>query len=102
MKHAMDHFPGILAFVRAAEARSFTTAARKLGISPSGVSKAISRLEAQFNVRLDQKTIETIESLKQELGVSQADIIRLAVRKLEKSESHNRDKRIHKGESRDD
>src|SRR5437879_13737355 len=60
MKHAMDHFPGILAFVRAAEARSFTTAARKLGISPSGVSKAISRLEAQFNVRLLHRTSRSI------------------------------------------
>ena len=57
---AMDHFPGILAFVRAAEARSFTTAARKLGISPSGVSKAISRLEAQFNVRLLHRTSRSI------------------------------------------
>lgn len=56
----MDQFSGILAFVRAAEARSFTKAAHKLGISPSGVSKAISRLEAQFKVRLLQRTSRSV------------------------------------------
>jgi LysR family transcriptional regulator for bpeEF and oprC len=56
----MDQFSGILAFVRAAEERSFTRAAHKLGISPSGVSKAISRLEAQFKVRLLHRTSRSI------------------------------------------
>jgi len=56
----MDPFSGILAFVRAAEERSFTRAAHKLGISPSGVSKAISRLEAQFKVRLLHRTSRSI------------------------------------------
>lgn len=59
-ERAMDQFSGILAFVRAAEARSFTKAAHKLGISPSGVSKAISRLEAQFKVRLLHRTSRSI------------------------------------------
>jgi LysR family transcriptional regulator, regulator for bpeEF and oprC len=56
----MDQFSGLLAFVRAAEERSFTKAAHKLGISPSGVSKAISRLEAQFEVRLLHRTSRSI------------------------------------------
>lgn len=56
----MDSFSGILAFVRAAEARSFTKAAHRLGISPSGVSKAISRLEAQFKVRLLHRSSRSI------------------------------------------
>ena len=56
----MDIFSGILAFVRATEERSFTKAAHKLGISPSGVSKAISRLEAQFKVRLLHRTSRSI------------------------------------------
>ena len=56
----MENFSGIVAFVRAAEARSFTKAARQLGISPSGVSKAISRLEAQFKVRLLHRTSRSI------------------------------------------
>jgi LysR family transcriptional regulator for bpeEF and oprC len=56
----MDNLTGILAFVRTAEARSFTAAARALGISPSGVSKAISRLEASFKVRLLHRTSRSV------------------------------------------
>jgi LysR family transcriptional regulator for bpeEF and oprC len=56
----MDHLGGILAFVRAAEARSFTKAASQLGMTPSGVSKAISRLETQFKVRLLHRTSRSV------------------------------------------
>jgi LysR family transcriptional regulator for bpeEF and oprC len=56
----MDHLSGILAFVRAAEARSYTRAAHRLGISPSGISKAISRLESRHGVRLLQRTARSI------------------------------------------
>jgi DNA-binding transcriptional LysR family regulator len=56
----MDHLSGLLAFVHAAEARSFTLAAHRLGISPSGISKAISRLEARHGVRLLQRTARSI------------------------------------------
>lgn len=56
----LENLTGILAFVRAAEARSFTTAARQLGITPSGVSKAISRLEAAYRVRLLHRTSRSV------------------------------------------
>ena len=56
----MENLTGMLAFVRAAEARSFTAAGRALGISPSGVSKAISRLEASFKVRLLHRTSRSV------------------------------------------
>jgi LysR family transcriptional regulator, regulator for bpeEF and oprC len=56
----MDHLSGLIAFVHAAEARSFTRAAQRLGISPSGISKAISRLEARHGVRLLQRTARSI------------------------------------------
>jgi DNA-binding transcriptional LysR family regulator len=56
----MDHLSGLLAFVHAAEARSFTRAAHRLGISPSGISKAISRLESRHSVRLLQRTARSI------------------------------------------
>jgi LysR family transcriptional regulator for bpeEF and oprC len=60
MKPAIDQFSGILTFVRAAEQRSFTKAAHMLGVSPSGVSKAITRLEGQFQVRLLHRTSRSI------------------------------------------
>jgi LysR family transcriptional regulator, regulator for bpeEF and oprC len=56
----MDRLSGLLAFVHAAEARSFTRAANRLGISPSGISKAISRLESRHRVRLLQRTARSI------------------------------------------
>lgn len=56
----LDNLAGMLAFVRAADARSFTGAARLLGITPSGVSKAISRLEARYAVRLLWRTSRSV------------------------------------------
>lgn len=56
----MDHLSGVLVFVRAAEAGNFTKAARQLGMTPSGVSKAISRLEAQYRVRLLNRTSRSV------------------------------------------
>jgi len=56
----MDNLGGILAFVRAAEAHNFTKAAQQLGMTPSGVSKAISRLENQFRVRLLHRTSRSV------------------------------------------
>src|SRR3954471_22195653 len=49
---SLDLFSGVLPFVVAAEARSFRTAAQKLGLTPSAVSKAITRLETRLGLRL--------------------------------------------------
>jgi LysR family transcriptional regulator, regulator for bpeEF and oprC len=56
----MDNLSGILAFVRTAEARNFTKAAQQLGMTPSGVSKAISRMESRFKVRLLHRTSRSV------------------------------------------
>jgi DNA-binding transcriptional LysR family regulator len=59
-RRTMEDLTAILAFVRTAEARSFTSAARQLGLSPSGVSKAISRIESRFQVRLLQRSSRSV------------------------------------------
>ena len=41
----MNNFSDIVAFVRVVEAHSFVAAAQTLGMSPSAISKAVSRLE---------------------------------------------------------
>ncbi len=46
--------------VRVAEARSFTVAAGQLGVSQSGLSRAIGRLEATLGVKLLQRTTRNV------------------------------------------
>ena len=58
--YKMDNIGGVVAFVRTAETRSFTKAAVQLGLSQSGVSKAISRLEDQYKVRLLTRTSRSV------------------------------------------
>ncbi|VWX61192.1 LysR family transcriptional regulator [Burkholderiales bacterium 8X] len=48
----MDNLNSLQVFARVAESRSFTAAAERLGLTPSAVSKSISRLEAELGVRL--------------------------------------------------
>ena len=56
----MESFRSINAFVHAAEFSSYAAAARVLGISPSAVSKSISRLEDDLGVRLFHRTTRSI------------------------------------------
>jgi len=48
----MEDFSAISTFVRVVEAKSFAAAANQLGMTPSGVSRAVSRLESQLGARL--------------------------------------------------
>jgi LysR family transcriptional regulator for bpeEF and oprC len=48
----MEDFSAISAFVRVVEAKSFAAAATQLGMTPSGVSRAVSRLEERLGARL--------------------------------------------------
>ncbi len=56
----MDAFGEIAVFVRVVERRSFTTAARSLGLTASGVSRVVSRLEARLGVRLIGRTTRSL------------------------------------------
>ncbi len=55
-----DLFHAISVFVRVAEARSFTAAGRRLGITPSATSKALAKLEEQLDVRLVNRTTRSV------------------------------------------
>jgi DNA-binding transcriptional LysR family regulator len=52
----MDRPGELTAFARAVASGSFSAAARQLGITPSAVSKLVSRIEARLGVRLLQRT----------------------------------------------
>lgn len=56
----MDRLGPLNAFIQAAETRSFTAAGRVLGISASGVGKAVARLEERLNVQLFHRSTRSI------------------------------------------
>ena len=53
---AIESSLAMLAFVRAVERNGFTPAARDLGVTPSAVSKLVTRLERRLGVRLLQRS----------------------------------------------
>jgi len=56
----MDRFAAIEAFVRVAEAQSFSVAARRLRSSKSAVSRNVSNLEEDLGVQLIQRTTRSL------------------------------------------
>jgi DNA-binding transcriptional LysR family regulator len=56
----LDNLSSLTAFVRAAEARSFTSAGQQLGLSSSAIGKSIARLEDRLGVRLFHRTTRNI------------------------------------------
>lgn len=52
----MDKLTGMAVFARVAEAKSFSAAARRLGLSKSAVSKHVTRLEQALKARLLNRT----------------------------------------------
>jgi LysR family transcriptional regulator, transcriptional activator for dmlA len=56
-----DTFAGMAAFLAAVEEGSFSKAAQKLSLTPSGVSKLIGRLEEKLDVRLFHRTTRQMQ-----------------------------------------
>lgn len=52
----LDSLPDMAVFARVVDAGSFSDAARQLGLSPSGVSRQVARLEGVLRVRLLERT----------------------------------------------
>jgi DNA-binding transcriptional LysR family regulator len=56
----MDRIDAMQAFVAVAELQGFAPAARKLGLSPSGVTRLIAALEDRLGARLLQRTTRSV------------------------------------------
>lgn len=56
----MEDLNGLRVFVQVVESRSFTAAAARLGLTASGVSKAIARLEQEYGQRLLHRTTRRV------------------------------------------
>jgi DNA-binding transcriptional LysR family regulator len=56
----MENLAGLVVFARVVEARSFSEAGRRLGMSPSVVSKQVARLERSLGARLLNRTTRNL------------------------------------------
>src|SRR3984893_18005923 len=56
----MDRIDAMQAFVAVADLKGFAPAARKLGLSPSGVTRLIAALEDRLGARLLQRTTRSV------------------------------------------
>jgi DNA-binding transcriptional LysR family regulator len=56
----IDHASELAAFVQVVDAKGFSAAAPALGLTPSAVSKLVTRLEARLGVRLLQRTTRAL------------------------------------------
>jgi DNA-binding transcriptional LysR family regulator len=56
----MDGFSEIAVFVRVVDAKSFTRAGKVLGLTASGVSRVISRLESRLGARLLERSTRSV------------------------------------------
>lgn len=81
----MNNFSDVVAFVRVVEAHSFVAAAQTLGMSPSAISKAVSRLEERLGARLLNRTTRSLSLT--DLGASFYDRCRDALGQLDQAEN---------------
>jgi DNA-binding transcriptional LysR family regulator len=85
----MESSLAMLAFVRAVECNGFTPAAHDLGVTPSAVSKLVTRLERKLGVRLLQRStrrlaltaegeiyFERVQRIVGEIADAEADVMR--------------------------
>ena len=64
-----EALPAIWTLIQVIDAGSLSAAARELGITPSGVSKQLSRLEKQLGVRLLQRTTRRVRPTEEGLAL---------------------------------
>ncbi|HEY6643131.1 LysR family transcriptional regulator [Povalibacter sp.] len=81
----MNNFSDIVAYVRVVEAHSFVAAAQTLGMSPSAISKAVSRLEERLGARLLNRTTRSLSLT--DVGASFYERCREALGQLDHAES---------------
>jgi DNA-binding transcriptional LysR family regulator len=58
----MDKFMALTVFARVVEQGGFTAAAKKLGLSPSAVTKTIARLEDELDTQLFTRTTRRLRT----------------------------------------
>jgi DNA-binding transcriptional LysR family regulator len=81
----MDRIDAMQAFVAVADARGFAPAARKLGLSPSGMTRLIAALEQRLGARLLQRTTRSVTLT--DVGARYLERVRRILADVEEAES---------------
>jgi DNA-binding transcriptional LysR family regulator len=87
----MDRIDAMQAFVAVADLRGFAPAARKLGLSPSGVTRLIAALEDRLGARLLQRTTRSVTLT--DAGARYLERIRRILADIEEAEGSVQDER---------
>ena len=81
----MDRFDAMQAFVAVADNQGFAPAARKLGLSPSGVTRLIAALEDRLGARLLQRTTRQVTLT--DIGARYLERVRRILADVEEAEA---------------
>ena len=87
----MDRIDAMQAFVAVADLQGFAPAARKLGLSPSGVTRLIAALEDHLGARLLQRTTRSVTLT--DVGTRYLERIRRILADVEETEGSVQDER---------
>ena len=87
----MDRIDAMPAFVAVADLKGFAPAARKLGLSPSGVTRLIAALEERIGARLLQRTTRSVALT--DVGVRYLERVRRVLADVEEAEGSVQDER---------
>jgi DNA-binding transcriptional LysR family regulator len=87
----MDRIDAMQAFVAVADLRGFAPAARKLGLSPSGVTRLVAALEDRLGARLLQRTTRSVTLT--DAGARYRERIRRILADVEEAEGSVQDER---------
>src|ERR1700692_955574 len=91
----MDRIDAMQAFVAVADLQGFAPAARKLGLSPSGVTRLIAALEERLGARLLQRTTRSVALT--DVGSRYLERARRILADVEEAEGAARDERTRPG-----
>ena len=91
----MDRIDAMQAFVAVADLRGFAPAARKLGLSPSGVTRLIAALEDRLGARLLQRTTRSVALT--DVGSRYLERARRILADVEEAEGSAQDERTRPG-----
>jgi DNA-binding transcriptional LysR family regulator len=87
----MDRIDAMQAFAAVADLRGFAPAARKLGLSPSGVTRLVAALEDRLGARLLQRTTRQVALT--DVGARYLERIKRILADVEEAEGSVRDER---------